>query len=157
MVYYDRHLGERVTTQRDRAPGGVAGPKKTIGKTTTGKPTAALHAGYAKRAARRAQLDEAAEKALPCDNGEDRSCTCPDFDKRGRYRNPPYCKHILGVAYAKAESPDELYEQLEYRPTFVNESGREGYAVPEGRAWDVKATSTEDESYKVVFGEAAAA
>jgi len=65
-------------------------------------------------------------------------CSCPDFEFRGRYRTPPYCKHCVGVGFTLSNNHAGL-NRLNFFPDFVNDDGPLGYTVPEGRAWDVRA------------------
>jgi len=65
-------------------------------------------------------------------------CSCPDFEFRGQYRTPPYCKHCVGVGFTLSNNHAGL-NRLNFFPDFVNDDGPLGYTVPEGRAWDVRA------------------
>ena len=118
---------------------------KTIGK----RQLAAAKRAVAKIAAQeQRQADARLALALVARDWQFR-CDCPDYEHRGQYRDPPHCKHCVGVAFTLSNNHAGL-NRLDYFPDFVNDDGPLGYVVPEGRAWDVRASSTQQVSYQVV-------
>jgi len=119
-----------------------AGPisKKRAAPTTAAAPA---------RAAQAQQRLSDARLVLTRPEWECFRCDCPDYEHRGRWRSPPHCKHCLGVACTLTNDHAKLH-RLDYFPDFVNDDGPLGYVVPEGRAWNLRASSTQRASYQVV-------